>query len=110
MNKEPIETRASINLLRCWMDSEGMQTLWDISCWNDVKWAGWKHLHVPDNLISEWTMLVDALHGLAPTHSRKRDEMGWGTKGSGYTVAQGYAKLIERPHVPTNPAPWKGIL
>jgi len=32
MNKEPIEARASINSLRCWMDREGMKSLWDISC------------------------------------------------------------------------------
>lgn len=35
MNKEPIEARTSINLLRCWIDREGMKSLWDISCWNN---------------------------------------------------------------------------
>eukprot|EP00253_Pinus_taeda_P006464 PITA_06464 len=109
MNKEPIEVRASINSLRCWMDREGMQTLWDISCWNDSIWAGWKQLKVSNNLNTEWIMLLDSLHGLAPTHSRKRDEMGWGPKAKGYTVSLGYAKLIEKPYVPPDPAPWKGV-
>jgi len=51
INNEPIESRAATNLLRYWMDNEGMQTLWDISCWNDENCARWKHLHVPENLI-----------------------------------------------------------
>lgn len=32
-----------------------------------------------------------------------------GLEGWGYSVALGYAKLRERPHIPPNPEPWKGI-
>jgi len=49
------------------------------------------------------------LHGAAPIHARKKDSRGWGEKQIGYSVAQGYAKIRERPHVPPNLAPWNNI-
>ena len=78
MNKDPIEDRASIRALRCWMDREGLCSLWDISLWCDSIWAGWKHIEVPVHLANEWSTLLDLLHGLAPTRMRKRDSKGWG--------------------------------
>ncbi len=46
---------------------------------------------------------------MAPTHRRKRDQKGWGKSISGYTVSLGYIKLNERPYVPPNPDPWRGV-
>lgn len=109
MNKEPIENRASVSMLCCWMDREGLRTLWDISLWNNSTWAGWKCIEVPDQLSNEWATLLDCLHGLAPMHMRKKDLKGWGPNTRGYTVSLGYVKLNERPYVPPNPAPWQGV-
>jgi ribonuclease HI len=113
MNKAPIEDRASIRSLRCWMDRKGLRSLWDISCWNNSDWAGWKPIEVPDHLTTEWTTLLELLHGLAPTHMRKKDWKGWGPNARGYVVSLGYAKLNERPYAPPppppDPAPWQGV-
>lgn len=109
MNKDPVESRASINTLRSWMDRQGLRTLWDISLWNNDTWAGWKRIDVPEQLAIQWATLLECLHGMAPTHRRKRDQKGWGSSVSGYTVSLGYIKLNERPYVPPNPDPWRGV-
>ena len=106
MNTDPIEDKGSIRALRCWMEGEGLHTLWDISLWSESIWAGWKRIEVPAHLNNKWSTLLDLLHGLAPTHMRKRDLKGWGPNAKGYAVSMGYAKLKERPYVPPDPAPW----
>jgi hypothetical protein len=88
----------------------GLCTLWDISLWSDSVWAGWKRIEVPDHLRNEWSTLLDLLHGLAPTHMRKkRFRKDGGSNDRGYTVSMGYIKLNERPYVPPDPAPWQGV-
>ena len=46
---------------------------------------------------------------MAPSHARKKDFWGWGSKAGGFSVAQGYIKLLEQPHVLPDLVPWKGI-
>jgi len=53
--------------------------------------------------------LFSKLHELAQLRMRSKDTRGWGVQASGYSVAQGYAKLCKRPHVAMNLEPWKGI-
>ena len=109
MNREPLENRIATRDLRTWMNNNGLRTLWDISLWHEETWAGWKAVEVSDHLRRDWTMLTEQLNGLAPTQRRKQDRKGWGTQNSGYTVAMGYRKLTEKPHVPPDPAPWHGV-
>lgn len=109
MNKEPLENRIDTRDLRAWMDNNGLRILRDISRWHDENWAGWKSVTVPDHLRKDWNTLTEYLHGLAPTQLRKQDQKGWGTHDRGYTVAMGYRKLIEKPHVPPDLAPWHGV-
>lgn len=47
MNKDPIKDRASLTDLRCWMNREGLSSLWDISHWIDSIWEGWKRIEMP---------------------------------------------------------------
>lgn len=68
-----------------------------------------ERIEILDQLINEWTALLDFLHGLAPTHMKKKDTKGWGLKEGRYAVSKGYSKLSEKPHVPPDPAPWQGI-
>eukprot|EP00253_Pinus_taeda_P017362 PITA_17362 len=109
MNAEPIGNRSSNRDLRSWMERNGMRTLWDISLWRDSTWTGWITAEVPDHLRSDWNMLLEHLHGLAPTHLRKKDRIGWGATNRGYTVAMGYKKINERPYAAPDPAPWQGV-
>eukprot|EP00253_Pinus_taeda_P022851 PITA_22851 len=95
--------------LQHWMSEASINSLWDLSTWNDNLWSGWKQLVVPSNLCPDLKSLTMQLHGLAPTQASKHGVRGWGTSRSGYFVAQGYVKCLERPHVPPNPAPWTGI-
>jgi hypothetical protein len=107
MNKELLGDCPSLQGLRRWMDA-GMRSLWDISVWQESHWAGWK-LEMPPDLAIEREELIYKLHGLAPFWMRSKDTRGWGVQASGYSVAQGYAKLCKCPHVAMNPEPWKGI-
>eukprot|EP00253_Pinus_taeda_P027306 PITA_27306 len=108
LNNEALGDCHSLQTLRRWMNEAGLRTLWDISAWQNSRWAGW-NLQTPPELSMERKTLISKLHDLSPLLARKRDTRGWGTPTGGYSIAQGYAKLCDRPHVATNPEPWKGI-
>lgn len=109
LNKPPLVEVLRKPVLQCWMTEANLITLWDLSNWKENTWAGWKQLDVPTQLHLDLNTLYTLLHGLAPTLKNKHDVRGWGVKHSGYYVSQGYAKCLEKPHVPPNPAPWNGI-
>jgi hypothetical protein len=91
------------------MSNAGFNTLWDISCWDDCNWLSWKKLQVPLELKLDCDTLFAHLKGMAPIHARRQDKRGWGSQSGCYSVALGYAKLLEQPHVPPNPVTWKGL-
>jgi ribonuclease HI/exonuclease III len=109
MNTPPLAEISSLHVLRDWMVNVGFITLWDISCWEDCNWIGWKKLQVPLGLKQDCDTFFTHLKGMAPIHARRQDKRGWGSQSGSYTVALGYAKLLEQPHVPPNPATWKGL-
>ena len=109
MDHDPIGDCLSLNSLRRWLSAAGKSTLWDISTWAGTHWTGWDFLDVPPELLQDCKIFHSKLNGIAPTHRCKRDSRGWGTLVAGYTVAQGYAMLILRPHVPPDLAPWAAI-
>jgi ribonuclease HI len=109
MNKAPLAECSSLQTLRLWLDDAGYKMLWDLSLWNGLSWVSWKQIHVPPELQIDCAVFFSLLHGMAPIHARRKDTRGWGSMAGGFSVAQGYAKLLEQPYVPPDPAPWKGI-
>lgn len=109
MNNPPLADNCSLHSLRAWMANAGFNTLWDISCWDNCHWAGWKKLQVPTDLKPACDALFALLNSMAPIHARRLDKRGRSSQTCSYTVALGYAKLLEQPHVPRNPTIWKGL-
>eukprot|EP00253_Pinus_taeda_P029420 PITA_29420 len=90
-----------------WIPGNGKHIrLWDDSIMNRPPLV---NSNLRNKLKSDYDTLLKMLHGVAPLHARRKDTRGWGLKQIGYTVAQGYAKFMERPHVPPNPVPWTSI-
>lgn len=74
-----------------------------------VQFGNWKQIQAPPDLQQDCAFLFTLLHGMAPSHTQKKDFWGWGSKAGGFSVSQGYINLLEQPHVLLDPAPWKGI-
>ena len=108
MKNSPLVDVPSLQPLRFWMVNAGFTSLCDISHWLDHRWIGWKDIQVPLSLKSECDELLTLFHGLALIHRSQSDKRGWGPSGF-YSVTMGYSKLLEIPHVPTNPTTWKGL-
>jgi hypothetical protein len=109
MNNPPLSEIRSLHALRAWMSNPGFNTLWDISCWDDCNWLSWRKLQVPMGPKLDCDTLFAHLKGMAPIHARRQEKRGWGSHLGCYSVAQGYTKLLEQPHVPPNPVTWKGL-
>ena len=91
MNSPHLADIQSLHSLRAWMENVCLNTLWDISCWDNSRWSGWKRLQVPLEIMIACDSLLALLHGKAPIHTRRLDKRGCGQSGS-YSMALGYAK------------------
>lgn len=95
MNTPPLAEISLLHALRDWMVNADFITLWDISCWEDCNWIGWKKLQVPLGLKQDCDMFFTHLKGMALIHARRQDKRGWGSQSGRYTMALGYEKLLE---------------
>lgn len=109
MNIPPLVNLSLRRELKTWMDEANIKSLWDISTWHDDSWAGQRTPNIPAVWLPEYIKLLQLLHGATPTHAKKKDLRGCGEKQFSYSVAQGYAKIKEGPHVPPNLVPWNSI-
>jgi hypothetical protein len=95
MNKAPLAECNSLQTLHLWLDDVGYKTLWDLSLWNGLNWVSWKQIHVPPELKIDCAVFFSLLHGMAPIHARRKDTHGWASMAGGFSMVQGYAKLLE---------------
>ena len=92
--------------LQNWMTAQGINTLWDISDWENeesASWVAWKLPECPEELKNEKRMLFSHLSGLAPLGKNIKDKRGWGMSSGNYTAAEGYQKFSTNYNVPGNP-------
>jgi hypothetical protein len=87
MGNPPIASNAGLREIRDFLESRGMQRIFDISKWDeDGSWTEWQFGNVPDRLLQQLEMLKAELREAAPVHMTEKDTWGWGSTGT-YTAA-----------------------
>ena len=92
------------------LHSNSKVTLWDLSIWNsDDSWIKWDLGNIPQELECEARSLLDALQGLTPISTKKKDKRGRGSSSGLYTAAAGYAALQAIPWAAPDPTVWRNL-
>jgi hypothetical protein len=93
MGNLPLASNTSLTEIREFLDHRGIQSINDISKWDDNgSWSDWQFGNVPNRLLQQLEMLKVELREAAPVHKTEKDKWGWGSTGT-YSTAKGYALL-----------------
>lgn len=93
MGKEPLNNNEDIADLRDWLKQAGVNTIYDLSIWDQRgDWTRWDFHGVPARLSHQQTLLEDLLEEETPVNRSMKDSWGWGQPGV-YTTASGYRAL-----------------
>lgn len=79
--------------LRRWMVEANLNSLFDISVWEEDRWDGWIPLNLPNDLAQLWVDLKCSLSCSAPVNRVKEDKFVWNPNGGNYSVREGYKAL-----------------
>jgi len=112
MGDQPIGQLSEIGNLRRWMKENNLNTLWDISTWEDEEdaiWKDWNLSTIPQELKEEKDLLLLHLHGKAPLSRFSKDKRGWGQSKGSYSAAEGYSTFQAVHYAAPNPATWNFI-
>eukprot|EP00253_Pinus_taeda_P014894 PITA_14894 len=112
LGDQPLHHIEGLANIKLWLQSNNMETLWDISTWTEDagrRWDNWNLGEVPHRLHSEDSLLLDKLQGKSPMSATTKDKRGWGSHSGSFSVAEGYKSLIVVPNVPPDPTKWKFI-
>jgi hypothetical protein len=100
MGNFPLASNASLTEIHDFLDHRGIQSINDISKWDDdVSWSDWQFGNVPNRLLQQLEMLKTELREAAPVHKTKKDNCGWRPTGT-YSAAKGYALLQQQKDKP----------
>lgn len=83
------------------MEAKKLNSLYDISTWDQNSWQDWKRLSPPNHLRDLWSELKLSLSGSAPTNNSTEDRFVWDPNGGNYTVKEGY-KILQNATVTNN--------
>jgi len=109
MGKEPLAENVDIIDLRDWLEQAGVNSLYDLSNWDQRgDWAGWDFHGVPAQLSLQQTLLVDLLEDTAPVNRAMKYSWGWG-QTSVYTTTARYRVLQASRNSSQTPAFWKNV-
>jgi len=103
----PLGQCNELNNIKRWLQSKGVNTLWDLSEWERNNWTGWKIQDLPPNLEEEGDVLRTFLQGKSPIKNNIKDKRGWGRKTGRYTTGEGYKLMEVIPYAAPNPGVWK---
>ena len=101
MGSEPRNLTQNLRPLQIWLEAKSLNSLYDISTWDQNSWQDWKRLSPPKNLRNLWTELKLSLSGSAPTNNLTEDRFVWDPNGGIYTVKEGY-KILQNATVTNN--------
>lgn len=75
--KEKLSSREDLAPLKEWMEDQNIQTLYDISAWDESteNWVGWNLDSPPNPLTPLVSSLVHALSGCYPWNRYKKDSL-----------------------------------
>ena len=99
-------------ILKIWLVSQGLFTLWGISRWDPTPphhWVCWSLPNFPVEIEEGNSLFLVQLTGLDPLARGFKDRRGRGFSSVEYTYAQGYTMFYAFPSVPNNPLIWKRI-
>jgi hypothetical protein len=109
MGREPLAENVDITDLRDWMERAGVNSLYDLSKWDEHgDWAGWDFHGVPARLSLQQSTLVDLLEDTTPVNRTMKDSWGWGQTGV-YTTVGGYRILQASRNSSQTPDFWKNV-
>jgi hypothetical protein len=112
MGDPPLGSREDLDWLKEWTRTRNLNSLWDISAWeNDENktWLRWEVTNRPPELEEEWNTLKFWLRQKSPLKETKKDKRGWEALSGIYTTIAGYQYIAVVPHVPPDPTIWKSI-
>ena len=112
MGDQPLNHNPGIKNIMDWAQNNNVNTLWDISSWEEDNvntWKAWQIDNLPNWLSEEKDSLIHLLKGKAPAAKNMPDKRGWGQRSGKYSASEGYKALLSLPHVAPNPARWNFI-
>lgn len=112
LGEQPLNHVEGLENIRIWLQSNNLNTLWDISTWTDDtgrRWDSWYLGEIPQRLQVEASLLLDKLQGKSPTKETTKDKRGWGSLTGNFSVSEGYKSMTAIPNVPPDPTQWRFI-
>eukprot|EP01018_Ginkgo_biloba_P001274 Gb_03439 [translate_table: standard] len=93
------------------MKQKGLNSLYDISDWNNStgSWKGWLIENLPVHLEKQVELFLLELKGATPINLFLEDRRMWKTNTTIYSVKEGYAALNNIPPHPPVANIWKQI-
>jgi hypothetical protein len=108
LNREPLNTQATLQPLKHWCCSNGFSKLWEFFHWNsEGDWTNWKSPNPPDLLNLLLPSFFSNLVGCAPSNHSISDSRSWG--GKLFSVKDGYTYLLYETQGPPSSNIWKEI-
>jgi hypothetical protein len=109
LNREPLNTHATLQPLKDWCCSNGFSKLRDFFLWStEGDWINWKSPNPPDFLNPLLPIFFNNLVGCAPPNRSISDSRSWG--GKSFSVKDGYTHLLSEIQGPPPPSNiWKEI-
>ena len=92
--------------IKNWLIYKGVNSLWDLSAWNDNNWVSWDFGDLPLELELEAEVLINLLQGKSPLKEDSRDKRGWGHISGRYSASEGYKLFKAIPTAAPNLAIW----
>ena len=93
MGEQPLGQNSGIRNIKVWAQDNNIETLWDISSWEeegDSIWKDWHFGNLLHWLNEERDCLIQLLQGKVPIAKNNKDKRGWGQHSGRYTAAEGY--------------------
>lgn len=109
LGDQPLNHIEGLANIKFWLQSNNMETLWDISTWTEDsgrRWDSWNLGEVPHRLQIEASLLLDKIQGKYPISATTKDKRGWGSHSGSFSVSEGYKSLIDVPNVPPDSTQW----
>ena len=77
LGHHPLSSINSLSEIKLWLSNKGFLRLFEFFSWDDAgNWVDWNFPEMPDRLIPEQSILINALFGLAPIHYSLKDKWG----------------------------------
>ena len=112
MGDQPLGQNPGIKNIMDWAQNNNLNTLWDISRWEedgDGIWKDWHIDNLPNWINDEKDCLMQLLQGKTPSAKNSLDKRWWDQHSGSDSATEGYKVFLSSPHAAPNPASWNFI-